>query len=242
MKIYLEQLIVESTRRCQLSCSHCLRGKAESLDLDINIMSRFLKASRVNNISCLTISGGEPSLRPDFICDLIDLFASRKVDVDNFYIATNAVKITKEFMFAVLRLWTYCGDNEMSQLEWSNDDYHVDVDKENVKMLKAFTFSGLRCATTEAKSYREGEGIIAEGNADWWGSRTLTPDSFDLEKYSDTLQIQGGGIYINCEGMVIRGCDFSYESQRDPDNQYCPVDAFTPEFIQTWYSKNQRSY
>ena len=33
--MHICNLIIEITRRCNLQCDHCLRGNAESIDLDI---------------------------------------------------------------------------------------------------------------------------------------------------------------------------------------------------------------
>lgn len=241
MELQIDRLIIESTRRCQLSCEHCCRGDSELLDMDMSVIRRFFDAAEITGIHSLTISGGEPSLRPVFITDLIAYLKWRRVCVDNFYIATNAVNISKEFIFAVMQLWYFCDDNEISSLEWSNDMYHEEYVDQDVKLLQAFGFSGPRCTTEESKHYMHGRSLIAEGHAKDGGGRSLTPDSLDMDIYNDTMQIQGAGIYVNCEGMVIRGCDFSYESQREEINQFCSVDAFTHEFIRNEHSKELKA-
>lgn len=38
MKIAIDDLILEVTRRCNMCCLHCLRGEAENLDADIDLI------------------------------------------------------------------------------------------------------------------------------------------------------------------------------------------------------------
>ena len=33
MEIYVESLVIEVTRRCNMRCEHCLRGDAQNLDI-----------------------------------------------------------------------------------------------------------------------------------------------------------------------------------------------------------------
>lgn len=240
MKLYLDQLIIESTRRCQLSCEHCCRGHFESLDMSMETMLRFFHAADVTGIHSLTISGGEPSLRPDFICNLVKLFKKKKISVDNFYIATNAVNITEKFISAVIQLWCYCDDNEISALHWSNDVYH-DANCQNVKMLEALRFAGPRYSSEESKNYYGGDSLLAEGYAENNGNRLVVPTRLGLTMFDDIMTIEEAELYVNCEGMVIRGCDFSYENQRDPVNQFCRVGDFTHEFIMNEYQKELKN-
>jgi len=238
--VKLDDVIIEVTRRCQLTCQHCLRGSSEPVDMDIEIVRTFLRNGNVTEIRNITFSGGEPSLRPAFIREVTQLFRDENVEIGSFYIATNAVEVTKEFIFAVMELWCYCTDNEISGLAWSNDVYHLKAPPENVKMLEVLSFAHPKYHDLKSQNLYGGSGVIAEGNAIEWGGRQQSPDSYECESYGgddEVIYVSGGQLYVNCEGMVIKGCDFSYESQRNPENQFCAVSDFKPNLIEKWCSE-----
>jgi len=41
-KLNISDLIIESTRRCNMTCDHCLRGKSEALNMSRDIQETFL--------------------------------------------------------------------------------------------------------------------------------------------------------------------------------------------------------
>ena len=133
----IQDAIIEVTRRCNMKCQHCLRGNQQNLDINIDYVDKFF--SKIKTIGCLTLSGGEPSLVPHIITQIIESAKRNKTEINNFYIATNAKKITEEFILAVLKLYSYCNENEISLLKYSNDNFHELVDQENVKLLKSLS-------------------------------------------------------------------------------------------------------
>ena len=68
-KINIYSLSIEITRQCNMCCIHCMRGDAENVNLDPNILNSFLK--QVKDITTLTITGGEPSLVPEIMIKLL---------------------------------------------------------------------------------------------------------------------------------------------------------------------------
>ena len=136
-KTSLDYAVIEITRKCNMSCSHCLRGDPENVDIDLAHVDAFFE--QVNSIGTLTITGGEPSLRPDLIMGIVEAASANGVEIGSFYIVTNAKKVTQEFTHAVMKLYWYCSDNEVSQLSISNDAYHDNLDRDNVKMLRALS-------------------------------------------------------------------------------------------------------
>ena len=62
MNLSIQELIIETTRKCNMACEHCLRGDVEN----VNIKSLYIRRlfSQIDNIDTLTITGGEPSLKP----------------------------------------------------------------------------------------------------------------------------------------------------------------------------------
>lgn len=64
-EIFVENLCLEVTRRCNMGCAHCLRGNAEDLDMSHETIEQVL--GQVDVIGQVTFTGGEPSLNVDAI-------------------------------------------------------------------------------------------------------------------------------------------------------------------------------
>lgn len=58
MSIHIDSLIVEVTRKCNMECSHCLRGPGEETFLNPDHIEKLF--SRIDTIGCITFTGGEP--------------------------------------------------------------------------------------------------------------------------------------------------------------------------------------
>jgi hypothetical protein len=216
IEMYLNNLIIEVTRRCNMKCEHCLRGNAQKKDININDVDTLF--SKINGIGELTISGGEPSLVPNLIDDIVALAKSRRVEIGNFYIATNAKKVTKEFICSIIGLYAYCSDNEISAVNWSNDFYHDDINIEQIKLLRTLTFAYPKNSDDNAKY-----SLIRQGRAKDFGDRLVNDfsDSYEIDEYGNIE----GEIYLNCDGNLIAGCNYSYEEQ--DDNIICSVEELT---------------
>jgi hypothetical protein len=234
MKLDINNVIIEITRKCNMECEHCLRGKSQNKEIyDYDIETFF---SKVGYISCLTISGGEPSIAPHKINTIVDMAKKYKVGIGNFYIATNAKVVTNDFLLAVMRLYCYCDENEISALSYSNDYYHDEITKENIKKLEVFKFTS---AKYERKRY--GDNTINEGRAKENGiggrdnKHELINSSYTLEDIIDdsqeVLEIRNIPIYLNCKGNLICGCDWSYKNQDKKKNIICHVNEMSGDMF-----------
>jgi len=43
MKIEIEDLVIETTRRCNMACPHCLRGPAQNADMPAKYLHDLLR-------------------------------------------------------------------------------------------------------------------------------------------------------------------------------------------------------
>lgn len=59
MQINVYNLVIEVTRRCNMCCTHCLRGDAQDLDISDEVLET---VARNIQPSSVTFTGGEPSL------------------------------------------------------------------------------------------------------------------------------------------------------------------------------------
>ena len=76
-EIFVGNLCLEVTRRCNMGCAHCLRGNAENLDMSRETIDQVLE--QVDMIGQVTFTGGEPSLN----MDTIRYFLRRQGDTGN---------------------------------------------------------------------------------------------------------------------------------------------------------------
>ena len=227
MSIHLGNVVIETTRRCNMSCDHCLRGDAQNLDMPNRWIESFFQQMAGGSISYLTFSGGEPALNAEIIRDCLTLAIMHKVQVDSFYIATGGADITVEFVVAALKWFSYCEDKDSCQIHVSNDYFHQIEGRYSTELLDGLSFFG-RKFETEGDTYgtdgsNGGVTAINQGNyAENYGDgQEEVADSFeDCEelKYNASL-------YLNCKGYLINGCDWSYENQHK--NILCQVQDLT---------------
>ena len=200
----INSLIIETTRQCQLECEHCLRGDAEPLNMRPEYMEKLLE--NVTDIGSVTFSGGEPFLHPETIHEFVGICKRNEIDVGGFYIATNGLIFEKSTplaergLLAIIKLYSFCSDNEMSRVDISTDDFHYKTITKN-NLLYVFGITGTRSNL----SY---DTCVAEGRAENWGGR-IEDNSIDWD-YPDEVCV-----YLNCEGKVCWNCDLSYDSQRE---------------------------
>jgi len=213
-RIILDQAALEITRRCNLKCRHCLRGEAQNKDMDELLIHNFFK--QVGSINSLTLTGGEPSLCPHLVKQVVDSCKYHKVEVSNFYVATNGVVHAHydDFMVQLVRLWCMCIDNEISTVHISNDTYHEDAATANPVNFKHHPLRALRfCDCTEEKPNRvfSRPMIIKQGRAsNIPGARKANCEKIQRDSERGYLE---GTIYVNVHGDLIEGCDWSYRDQ-----------------------------
>lgn len=203
----VRDLMIEVTRRCNIACNHCLRGDAQNMDMDISLVDKLF--NQIESISTIVFTGGEPSLVPHIISNIISLAKEKQIPISNFYIATNAVSITNEFIIAVLDAWLYCDDNEISSVDISSDIQHQEAASIEDEKLMAFKFVKKR---NENHDYSKG-GVIREGRGIYFPHAraiNLKP----IEFYDDDID---SNLYLNCLGNLLPECDLSYESQNNKE-------------------------
>lgn len=214
MKINLDSLAVEITRRCNMACDHCLRGDAENIDMSEIVIRRI--AESVNSIYHLTLTGGEPSLNTEGIKSLRRELGNRGVCVHSFFIATNGKDTEKILdLSREALLWNAytieCGgESEINGVALSYDQYHEPIPVFNEQILRGLSFF------SEGKMYDEirdaqliNEGRARENNLAFNDNATYT----EVELSDGEVRAENT-IFINVHGDVLNGCDWSFESQK----------------------------
>lgn len=209
MGIDFDQLVLEVTRKCNMVCEHCLRGDAQNLDMSKEIVNRLL--GKTKSITSLLITGGEPVLNDELIEYIVDELLQRKIPVDNFYVATNGVIVSKRTAKALLRLHGITTNYEENNgFEVSIDDYHEKLSHNSFGVYKKLPFFGLR-----ENIYKE-RGLLNMGKAhdNGIGNREISDEVLDVSCYGDSTYVQGL-VYVNAKGDVLCGGDYSYSEQEN---------------------------
>ena len=211
----INNLIIETTRSCNMSCEHCLRGKSEHLTMSTSHIITLAEQLSNTHVSSICFSGGEPSLVPDVIEHTIAAFSLHNVTIDSFYIATNGLNVPVEFILACLRLYAFCGEKEYCSLEVSNDFYHAEQDSYSTELLDGLAFFRRKFANEASHNFI----CLNEGNyEEYYGDSERTPDSVEITSYESLDEVD---FYLNCHGQLINGCDWSYTNQ--PEHIICHV-------------------
>ncbi len=238
--MHIDSLVIETTRRCNMACEHCLRGDAESIDLDLDYVEAFLRAGKISSINNITFSGGEPSLVPNIINGVFSLLEKANVEYYGFYVATNGKQVSTEFLCSMIRGFSNAGDYEeyACSVELSNDDFHDEVSRDNLLRLRALSFFREKYNLKDPYGNKSAgwDGVIYEGRGEQGGYREPKgPESYEMEKDHGVTE---GTLYLNCHGQIVAGCAFSYDRQREDEDVFiCNADKFNFELLEEWQAR-----
>ena len=206
-------LVIEVTRRCNLECYHCLRGKAQNLNIPLDLIPKFLKFNDITSIGSLTLTGGEPMLNVKAMNNIIKYIHNENIYVAMFYMATNGSQWSNEFLSSLGILFEIVNDKEQFQIKISRDQYHyTDIDRRwNMLQGSIVTFDEHNYSNVIAEGY--GIDINPEGrkpyDEEWiWGEE-------------NPLELDEGMVYINAKGNILKGCDYSYATQNKKHFGHC---------------------
>lgn len=201
-------LAVEITRRCNMSCAHCMRGEAQDMDISTEVIDHLL--DNVRRIENLVLTGGEPSLNVKAIDYIAQQIEARGIYLGSFYIVTNAKEVSEPFLRALLRMFSLTECREGNGIAWSHDVFHEPVPVENIRKLSVFAgFS----SEDKAVDWSKG-GLINVGRArNLAGFPRREKYSMELEWYREA----DGTVYfpeiisVTAEGDILRDCDYAYD-------------------------------
>lgn len=213
MKLEINELMIEVTRRCNMRCSHCLRGEARKEDLNIGLFDEFLDA--VASIGCLVFGGGEPSLVPNVMIDILKLVKAKSIPVYRFYIVTNGKKVSKSFINAIMQWYEYIDEDDYydempPMLTLSQDKFHEQIPEKNKKKLRIFSFF----SEDEHRTDFDRIPVQNLGRAkNLTNQKKRDPRcSLDIhaERYDNKISISDI-ISFTVDGYVVPDCDYEYE-------------------------------
>jgi hypothetical protein len=99
------------------------------------------------------------------------------------------------------------------------------MNQENTRRLSVFGFAGEKFETKAGDPRRATVYLSDEGRATKLhvgNKKKVTSSGFE----GDGNSIQEGEVYLNCDGNIIDGCDWSYAKQRQKSRIVCHVSDF----------------
>lgn len=241
-KISIDQLAVEITRWCNMSCAHCLRGDRQLVDISKNTIDNFLE--RVKEISTITFTGGEPACNVSGMRNFLAACRKRNIPVYGFYLVTNGKVVPDSFLRAVDEWDNYCmkcdygkvsgsikADEAIRVVSWmqqrikdfmsglalSLDEWHEPIPLKNIMRLMS------RRAFVTDKMIKTGDSsLIYMGRATQMPEKCMdeiSPAYYEHDYSTEQTDPAGGDIieqlYLNAKGGLLYSCDLSYEKQEE---------------------------
>ena len=210
-ELYIKNLCIEITRRCNMRCAHCMRGDAESVDITLRHISDLLRY--VRHVHHFNITGGEPSLNVRAIRHILGRVRAYDITVNDFYIVTNGATTSRsgEFIAACAALYKYQEEKEQDSghmLEMSDDRFHDPAEHAvTLAALSPYPFFGVRGQAERIFLFREGRST--EGHPNPVHRIYLTEENYVY-----------GDLCLNAEGMILSNGALSYARQRE--HALCP--------------------
>lgn len=228
MDLNIDSLVIEVTRKCNLKCEHCLRGATQRKTISDQHIYKMMQL--IDNVSSLTISGGEPTLAMAALDQIRNCTTYGTCDINSFYMVTNGKAINVAGVAAwAAAMEEACSDNEISGIGFSFDQWHTQY--LNWSQLKKQERNYYELKETLNEDYGIGEcesggdfvrkhstkswsysSLISEGRAKNSGSRDNIMYSFEEEEYGDRLSFSEKSLYLSSNGNIVAGSNWSYHS------------------------------
>lgn len=236
-KLSVDALIIGNTEKCNMKCRHCLRGNARNNNIDQLMMNKIVDT--FDSIFCVTFGAGEITMHLDSIRWFIEAvqFSAKEKYIGNFYIVTNAKVYRKELERLCDVLYNICGDNEISGLAVSDDQFHMEWHRSRQHfeinrdryMYGAETYEEFKYdlfeeymkpyANPKGKKVEEWDysnaGIINMGRAieTGLGIRELKPykPTVDFNKDTGEVNLYDGEVFVRYNGDIFCSCNLSYD-------------------------------
>ena len=235
-KLSYKELAIEVTRRCNMQCSHCMRGAAENHTISKEVVDRLF--DEVSVVTTLLLTGGEPFLEPEMIDYIFDAIIKRKIPIGKIEVVTNGTIRDKRIADSFNKIGKYVADNyrktltkkHMRQIVTiliSNDSYHMKDDiMETLKFYREILNDN--CIILK-KNQKDITSVLYLGNA---ADKSFTLDEgktyhFKITPYRYRVSFMNDDdgkpiaidtmLQIGYDGKILIGEDSSYE-QQDKNN------------------------
>lgn len=256
--ITIRDLVLEITRKCNMQCPHCLRGDeyegcnssypcmgtCAGGEKDKRILDQIFQG--IQDIGCITLSGGEPTLNVPFIVDLVDYVIEKGIYVGGLYIVTNGKIYSQEMVDAVRKLQHHCMDemlsnessyfNKISTADLARQmaderfvsemigsfEISVSVDEyhEDIPALSYMKYRTCGLYTTEKEHLEDENNLLIRGRSkeNEFDGEDRDPEYLYFEELEEDMTILDT-VYVSVDGEVYGDCNLSYEMMEQKDNK-----------------------
>ena len=208
--ISIDSLVLEITRRCNMSCEHCMRGEAQNIDMDLSIIDKIFESGA--QFSNVTFTGGDPSLYPEAIKHFVEALKFFGRSITYFYVKTNGKHESLEMAIALLELYNLCDEPEYCTLDVSRDQFHEGYEPLLYRGLRFY-----RMADEDKDHDYSNDQIIHEGNAyeNGYGTNNPRPSAleFDVDEWGDEEHLRVEQVQVAANGNICGQCDISFERE-----------------------------
>ena len=217
-KVYIDSLSIEVTRRCNLECEHCMRGDAQNKDLDIDLLEKFFQ--KINGISGITLTGGEPTLALDKIKAVRELLIKYEIPLSWFYIVINGTYVSDEFLVEMIQWYTYCTKHEPCEelcgVAISRDDFHDEIYEDDLIKLKGLSFFRPHDKEVDFSTIPL-LNIGRAKNLNGYKKRNALPTKgYEVKTFGDgSINIYDTTLGFTVDGNILNDCDYAYDDIED---------------------------
>lgn len=216
--MYIDRIVLEVTRSCNLKCKHCMRGCAERCHFNTCYLDNIFDG--IDSVGVITFSGGEPLLKIGTIVKTLDYIREHNICLGGFYIAHNGTIFSKYLMNILKDYYdNYVDEPCLCGFSLSTDKFHLESIK-NGKLanryydyieLKEFDY-GYDFIFDDRKEITT---LIESGRGSRNRNRIVTKYHRRPSFYNGFIQNEYGSyddcvLYIAANGNVISDCDLSF--------------------------------
>lgn len=228
MKIQVNTLAIEVTRRCNMQCEHCLRGDAQNVDISESILEEIAKTIHPASV---VFTGGEPSLNVPAIERYFQLAEQYGNLPSSFYVATNGATSSEQMnalALTLMKVYPKMDEPECCEVNVSSDMFHEAFKKEDYSAI----LDGLPFFDPDGKKHSLNKdsldwllntGRAAENELGCHGALPFSTNMDELvtDVYQDGVHFDM--LYVAANGNVVDNCDSSYKDIDDKKNIICSV-------------------
>lgn len=224
-KLFIQNLGLITTEKCNLKCRHCMRGTYTNKDMSEEVVKRTLEQTDV--IGNLTICGGEPTLALPTLESIVTYIVDNNIVLGDLTITINGTIYSEELLRLLAYLDEYLKpkDNQTRAfIGISKDPFHIEqviklgLKEQYLDSVQKYVNSKhfLQYREIKQKLFREGRATDLSKNI----TVPLRPWPI-VTSYSktenDTICSIGPFVTVNVDGIVTE-CDASIENQRTKYN------------------------
>lgn len=210
--MHIENLMFEVTRKCNMNCKHCLRGKSQCLSMSKQTIENALKD--VTSIYSLQFTGGEPLLALYQIRTICETIIKNNISLGSFWLKSNGSIYSESLIKKLNYLYNnVVEETELCGFEFSFDQFHnrniqYNIDR-YIEMKECYGYEFITAPRDTAVRY-----LIKEGNAKNLNIVEFKNPSFKngWVKYDDYDYDYDSMVYISANGNVMSDCDLSFEN------------------------------